>query len=217
MKKSLTILTIAILAIVAFASCVNAASVQASTTNVNVGDTVTVTVKTDKQFEGTSFTLTFDASKFEYQSASCVDANGATLNFENNTSKAAEGEVFIQAYSGSLTSDTVVVTFKALAATEGASFDVKNLILSGTDAEELTNNPVTIAVATDNGGQQGGNTEGQGNQGEGTGTSTQGSETPVDKNGNPIKGLPNAGTPIFVGAIALIVVAGAVLVIRNRK
>lgn len=224
MKKSLTILTIAILAIVAFTSCVCAAEVKTSSTKVNVGDTVTVAVKTNNQFEGAEFTLKFDADKFQYAGASCVDANGEALSMENNISKAGNGEVFIQAYSGSLKSDTVVVTFKALKSTEGAAFNVEGLVLAGTDEEELSNNPATIAVETSENNNEGGTgNQGAGSQGgqqaggSASGSSTSEAGSVTDKNGKKIEELPKTGTPIFAGAIALIVIAGAVLVIRNRK
>ena len=209
MKKSLTILTIAILAIVAFASCVNAASVTTSATQVKVGDTVTVTVKTENQVTAMEFEVAYDASKYEY-----VSASGA---FEKIDEDKITGKVFVQAYNAEKTSDSVTLTFKALAATEGTgeTFTVNDFKIVGAAQEALSNNPATVVVEAAKGDDEGDNTQG-GSQG-GDNETEKNYETKKDKNGNDINELPKTGTPIFAGAIALIAISGAVLVIKNRK
>lgn len=70
MKKTLVIAIIAILIIGMLGGIVNAASasVKASSSTVNKGDTVTITVSFGQKVSAAQFTLNFDANKLEYVS-----------------------------------------------------------------------------------------------------------------------------------------------------
>ena len=212
MKKSLTILTIAILAIMTFAGFVNAASVTVSPTNVQkveAGETVSVTVNF-AACKGYTFDLTYDSASFTYVSAT----KGASVNDE------VPGTLSIGQIdaSGSLTS--VQITFRTLKAIDATqAFSVSKLKLSGATDDATVNGSLVVTPeepgTPPSGGEQGGEkTPGAGSGNADSGSSTSGK---VDKNGNEITEIPNAGAPIFVGAVAIILVAGAVLVIRNRK
>ena len=68
MKKTLAILAIVVVALVAMMSSVNAATVNVQPTNVqkiSKGETVTVTVNTVPA-QGFQFSMKYDASSFEY-------------------------------------------------------------------------------------------------------------------------------------------------------
>ena len=69
-NKVLGILITLIIMIGVMASQVNAATISASSTEVNVGDTVTVTVKLDQPTQSVGVDLTYDANSFEYKSVS---------------------------------------------------------------------------------------------------------------------------------------------------
>ncbi len=220
MKKSLTILTIAILAIVAFASCVNAASVTVSPSGVEKiakDQLVTVTLTTIK-CQGVQFHMDFNKDDFVYSS------KGSNVLAVNDQTP---GTVFVSAMNLDGMTETTL-TFKALhdiVVPEGQKeatlpFSVTGIQVSQAEGSESTTasgslviTPTTGEPITPPAGDDNNTSTGGGNGGAGSSES----ETPVDKNGNPIKGLPNAGTPIFVGAVALIAVAGAILVIKNRK
>ncbi len=72
MKKSLTITMIMILIIALLGGVVNAASanIKTSSSSVNKGDTVTITVSFGQKVSAVQFSLNFDSSKLEYVSKS---------------------------------------------------------------------------------------------------------------------------------------------------
>ncbi len=209
MKKSLTILTILAIMLVAMTSSVFAATATvdpASTQKITAGQQVKVTVNSGEG-RGVSYDFAYDASKFTYDEA--TEKNDTTIQ-SVNSEKA--GELTVVALS---TTQTLIFTAKEdieiPAGGEALTFAFKatNIHVSGTTERPeatatLTVNPAGSPTPTDPTKDPAEEEQIE-------------SETLVDKNGNPINGLPNAGTPIFVGAIALIVVAGAVLVIKNRK
>ena len=208
MKKSLTILTILAIMLVALTSCVSAASVTVSPTDiqkVEEGETVTVTVNF-AQTKAITFTVNYDSANFEFVSTTAASSHVVQ-----------PGEVNIGDYG----STSVNLTFKALKAIDvNQQFQVTKIDPGSAVQEDSTatgslvitpsaEEPITPPA----GGEQGGETTpGGGNDSESSET-----EVPVDKKGNPITEITNAGTPIFAGVIALIVVAGTVLVIKNRK
>ena len=204
MKKSLTILTIAILAIVAFASCVNAASVSATPAQAKQGDTVTVSVSTEATLMGVQYDLTYDTAKFKFES----DKLPAGVQAHDN------GGSITYSYVGTVTKTSPALTFTVLADTPVGKVDFSISNTEFTDAngelvkEDVTTPSTTVAIVETK-------TE-EPTKTENT-TPEPGGENVVGTDGKPVTELPKTGTPIFVGAIALIVVAGAVLVIRNRK
>ena len=205
MKKSLTILTIAILAIVAFASCVNAASVKVTPAQAKVGDTVTVTVHSDTPCYGVQFNMTYDSTRFEYAG----NTAGAIVSASN-------GELICSYSNVAAPTNDVSLTFTVISE---APVGTGDFAISGTEftdtkgdvtGEAVTEPTATVEIAAPSG---------EGNQPTDPTTPTEPTTptTPVDKKGNPITEITNAGTPIFAGAIALIAISGAVLIIKNRK
>ena len=204
MKKSLTILTIAILAIVAFASCVNAASVSATPAQAKQGDTVSVSVKTEATLMGVQYDLKYDTTRFKFES----DKLPAGVQAFDN------GGTITYSYVGAETTTSPALTFTVLtnAPVGNGDFVVSSPEFTDKNGElvkEDVTTPSTVVEIVE------AKTEEPTNPG--NTTPEPGDENVLGTDGKPVTELPKTGTPIFVGAIALIVVAGAVLVIRNRK
>ena len=225
MKKTLTILTIIAIALVAMMSSVNAATVSASpaeTTKLSVGDTVTVTIGTEGA-EGLQFDLAYPAG-FEYVKATA----SATCDVRQDA-----GSLGIATFANSVT-----VTFKAteemVAGEENLvkEFVVSNYKASGTDDRAGATATVTIK-AEEPAPSEEPSPSPSGNPGEGSGegsgenpTGDKTSPSPSSKtdedgvegtNGEELNELPKTGAPIYIGAIAVIVLAGAVLVVRKIR
>lgn len=209
-----TILGVAILAIVLIMmmGSVNAASLTASSEKISKGEMVTVTVNMEPS-RATEVNLKYDADVFEYVSSSAAmvtDENGSLIA----TYLTADGVSTISQMS---------FTFKAKENSEGANFAVTGFTTDVT-GDTVTNN-VTVVVADVEqpeepvDPQQPVNPEqpGNGSNNEGNGTTTTEKDTIVGTDGKVITKLPQTGTPVFIGAFALIVVAAAILVVRKVK
>lgn len=216
MKKTLTILTIIAIALVAMMSSVNAATFTASpaeTTKLSAGDTVTVTLGTTGA-SGIQFDLAYPAG-FEY-----VKAEGASI-CEVNTDTAGQLTVL------NFGSDKVVITFKA---TQEMTADKEALVKEFTvsnyqasDVEETTTSgvaKVTINPVANPDPSPSGDPDPKPSPSEVPSPSPS-SETEGDgvegTNGDELNELPKTGAPVYVGAIAVIVLAGAVLVVRKIR
>lgn len=237
MKKSMTILAIILIALVAMMGSVNAASITANPATakkISVGDTVTVTVTTKKD-DAIQFNMTYPDG-FEYVSTKASDG----MALEVNTKTA--GALKVVAYGAQ--GDTVTMTFKATkeiapkAAEEIKKDFVASKLILGNEDDSFTNGTATVTVkgeeptATpettpsteptttpeDPNGANPGTTnkeDGKGTETEKgtTGAATNESGEKVGTDGNVIKKLPQTGAPVFAGAgivaaIALAVVAG---------
>ena len=219
MKKSLTILTIAVLAILTFTSSVFAATATvdpASTQKITAGQQVKVTVTADGR--GADFKIAYDSSKFTLDEDASKAASPAITTINPNYK--GTGKIMVVSTSNT---NTIVFTAKEdmeVPAGEEAkaySFTIEELHSVGADDVASTQATTTVTPSTTpSGSGSEGNVPGDGN-GENGGSGVSKNETPVDKKGNPITEITNAGTPVFAGAIALIAISGAVLVIRNRK
>ncbi len=222
MKKSLTILTIAILAIVAFTSCVSAAEVKVqpeTTQKITKGDVVEVTVNTVPG-QGIGFFMDYDKTNFK-----CVSESTDTMIVTVGPASRPDS-VKVASFKLSGTMSSVTLKFEALndivvpagEQNKVLSFDVVDLEVSEATQAEATEATGTLTVTATTPGSTEGEGTGSGNTGAGNGGSgSSESEVPVNKKGETITEIDNAGTPVFAGVIALIVIAGAVLVIKNRK
>ena len=236
MKKSMTILAIILIALVAMMGSVNAASITANPATakkISVGDTVTVTVTTKKD-DAIQFNMTYPEG-FEYVSTKASDG----MALEVNTKTA--GALKVVAYGAQ--GDTVTMTFKATKeiapeATQEIKKDfVASKLILGNEDDSFTNGTATVTVKGEEetptpeetpsveptttpedpsganpGTTTGGTTDGT-ETGTTTGAATNESGEKVGTDGNVIKKLPQTGAPVFAGAgivaaIALAVVAG---------
>ena len=207
MKK--TILGVALIAmlLITMMGSVNAASVSAPA-EVKKGETVAVTVSMASPVKAVEFEMKYDASKFEFTGATAGALGKASASATNGVVTVA-----IAASDGVSTTETVTLTFTALAETEAKGFTISNVV-SDTD-NTITNATASTAVVED------------------VVVDPEEPETPGNDNENkePVKDekpatdgkvgtdgtIYQAGTPVALGAIALIVVAGVVLVARKTK
>lgn len=230
MKK--TIMGVAIIAIflITMMGSVNAASMTASASQVEVDKGVSVTIKTDVPMTGVQFKLNYDKSKFDYTGYTSPVGNAATVT------QTADGLTFALANSAApADAKTVTLNFTAKATTANANEEAFTIsgFKAGTSAEKdndinatTTVKVVAATVVTpeepDNKGDinnENGNPaeENKDNKDNGTTTTTKNDSGKVGTNGKVITKLNQTGTPLFIGAAVVIALAGAVLVIRKAK
>lgn len=134
MKKCLTISIIMILIIGILGGVVNAssASITPSSKNIELGDTITITVSFGQKVSAAKFTLNFDSSKLEYISYSC--GGSGLKDFSPNGKK-------VFAYAG--TSDDISsVSFTFKAKTIGTTGVKANNLLISTGKQSRISVPV---------------------------------------------------------------------------
>lgn len=223
MKKTILVTILVAVMLLAAVSTVNAATVSISDKTVKEGDTVTVTVKTDKDIKSSSLNVNYDASKFEYVSASTGDLGNAMINSK------LENTVRISVADPANTTKTITVTFRAkkdVASDENVEFSVTNYV--NNENEELTASVVSVKVIEaeeqekpgDNTEKPGDNTQVPDDNTQKPGDNTQkpGDNKPTDINGKPIEDHPQTGAPLYIGAVAVIVMAlGTMLVVKKSK
>lgn len=171
MKKTISIILIILLTVIALCGHVNAGIVRIETSNSDVtnGQTVSVTVSFGEKVSAAQFTLSYDTSKFEY--ISCSDGKFGTktntfvyLNLEDERDL-----------------ESVVLTFKSKNVGTG-TFSVSDVILS-TENVSMSNESVSITIkeAENNGsGNNSGNngsTNNSGNNSSGTNSGNNGSSS----------------------------------------
>lgn len=220
MKKTIVGVAILAIALIVMMGSVHAASMTVDKTEVKKGDIVTVSINVDKQVNGIQFNLKYNPNNFEY-----IKSDAGNLQPEEN---ATSGLIKLVASSGSKTGNKVTLQFKALADTQGEDFVVSNFKAEG---EALNNSSVKVKVSTkveeptqpaqpgNNDNKPAGTTteSDKKQQSADTITKTQKASEKVGTNGKVITKLPQTGTPIFIGVAALIVVAGAILVVKKVK
>lgn len=211
MKK--TILGVALIAmlLITMMGSVNAASVSAPA-EVKKGETVAVTVSMASPVKAVEFEMKYDASKFEFTGATAGALGKASASATNGVVTVA-----IAASDGVSTTETVTLTFTALAETEAKGFTISNVV-SDTD-NTITNATASTAVVEDVVvDPEEPETPGNDNENkEPVKDEKPATDGKVGTDGKVITTIYQAGTPVALGAIALIVVAGVVLVARKTK
>ncbi len=226
MKKTILGIMLTLALVLALVGNVNAASVSASATEVKAGETVSITVKVnkDKPTDGMQFDLKFDPDYFKYESTTTgLDQN--TINDQD----VANGNLIVWTYSSDgTTTEEVVVTFTALKDTTADSEDfvVSNFESSADISETLEENTVKVTVKTpveddpttddpttddptDDPTTDDPTTDDP--------TTDDPEEGPTGSNGEPVDKIPQAGAPIYAGVVAVMVVAGAILLVRKIR
>ena len=220
MKKSiLGIVIIAMVVIAMMVGNVNAANLAVNNAEVKKGDVVTVSVNTEETSQAVEFVLNYDATKFEYVADSATSTLGAPIV---NASEA--GIIRLVVTDPIKTTNAVTLQFKAIEDTEGAVFTASNF--STDKDEELTTTTATVKVVTETATEP----ENPGeetptepttpatdnNEGTTTNNNTNADEK-VGTNGQVITKLPQTGTPVFIGVVAVIALAGITLVVRKVR
>lgn len=225
MKKSiLGIVIIAMVVVAMMIGNVNAANLAVNNAEVKKGDVVTVSVNTEEASQAVEFVLNYDATKFEYVADSAASTLGTPVVNANEA-----GVIRLVVTDPIKTTNAVTLQFKAIEDTEGAVFTASNF--STDKDEELTSATATVKVVTEtpvepeNPGEDTSTepttpeTPATDNNDEGTTTNNNtNADEKVGTNGQVITKLPQTGTPVFMGAVVVIALAGIALVIRkNRK
>ena len=220
MKKTiLGILIIAMVVVAMMIGNVNAANLAVNNAEVKKGDVVTVSVNTEETSQAVEFVLNYDATKFEYVADSATSTLGAPIV---NASEA--GIIRLVVTDPIKTTNAVTLQFKEIEDTEGAVFTAGNF--STDKDEELTTTTATVKVVTETATEP----ENPGeetptepttpatdnNEGTTTNNNTNADEK-VGTNGQVITKLPQTGTPVFIGVVAVIALAGITLVVRKVR
>lgn len=225
-NKVLGILVTLIIMIGVMASQVNAATISASSTEVNVGDTVTVTVSLEDATQSIGLDLTYNADNFEYV------AKSATSGLDSLTVNDREAGVVKIAGADPYNSTTYVTfTFVAKANTDAAEFVASGLYTQSQEAldvssvsvavvekaEEPTNpeDPTNPEQPENPGTDVPSDTENNTQAGNGANTDAP----KVDENGNVITKLPQTGVTVFqvAGVVAVVAIVAVVAVRKLRK
>lgn len=229
MKK--TIIGVAIIAmfLITMMGSVNAASMTASTNEVEVNKGVSVTISTNVTMKAVQFKLNYDTSKFEYTGYTSKAGATATVT------KTAEGLTFALANSAAPEdAKSIVLNFTAKA--ETANVNEETFTISGfkagtsTDKDNNINATATVKVVAapvvepeqpENPEKPGNSGNEDNNKPAGDNTDNKGTTTnnndKVGTNGKVITKLNQTGTPLFIGAAVVVALAGAVLVVRKAK
>lgn len=236
-NKVFGILIALVIMIGVMASQVMAASISASSTEVNKGDTVVVTVNLEKDSQAVQFVLNYDAKNFEYVKGSASSSIGEAAMAINDKE---EGTIRIAASSISTSTTSVSFTFTAKETTDASAFTVSNLITE--NREELTTDNVTVKVVEKaekpqpeqpSDDQNENNTQDQNttvNPGDTVGDEETGdasenanksdADAPkVDEDGNVITKLPQTGVTVYqiAGVVAVLAIVAAIVVRKIRK
>ncbi len=219
MKKTILGLAVLLIALVVMMGSVNAASMTKSANEVKKGEEVTVTVKLDNSGEAVHVDLNYDTSKFEFVKADGEDQ----VNYNESN-----GTVYTS-YASSKAVSEVNFVFKAKdTVTEGANFTATNVKVDGTTEPDATatiaivepttepTNPTDPTPADPSDTKTPADPSNTDTNKDNSDDTKEGNEV-VGKDGKVITRLPQTGAPIFAGIIALVVVAGAVLVARKSK
>ena len=217
MKKTLLITILVAVMLIAAIGSVNAASVTPGKATIKAGDTVTVTVKGDKATTGMQFDIDFPTDKFEFVSAKAEGMGEPTV--ANSVKETGKGMIMV--YDAKNTTDTVVVTLKALKDLDNteATVSASNMVYADDSTTETvgsttikiekveeSKDPVEPTEPTDP------------EEPSNPSNPEKPSKDPVDVNGKPITKNPPTGTPLYIGAIAVIVVAaGAIFAVKRSK
>ena len=237
MKK--TIIGVAIIAmfLITMMGSVNAASMTATASPVQVNDGVSVRITTGVPIKAAQFKLAYDTSKFEYTGAAYdgkTQSAGTTTGDVGTITPTADGLTVAIANNGAKdTTKTIRLDFKAKAETANASEETFTIsgFKAGTSSERDDSINATVAVKVEaakadepvvtpeepdnNGNANNGASAPATDDNKGTSTTTNSGK--VATNGKVITKLNQTGTPLFIGAAVVVALAGVVLVVRKRK
>ena len=204
MKKTLfktTILAIILVAAI-LGTTVNAGSVTAPET-VKAGEEVTVNINVDTAIENADITMEYDASKLAYKGTNA----GANMLVQVNADEA--GKLIIAVAGGDNTTKTISVTFTSNKDFTGDA-GVKVTSFEANTNETLANTEVIVKAEEIK-------TPDEDKKPEDDKKPTK-PTTPTGTDGKPITKLPQTGTPVFAGAIALVVVTlGAIVLVKRAR
>ena len=212
MKKTLTILTILAIALVAMMGSVNAATFEGSENAVVNGDvSVTIRVKASGSIDSR---VNYDTNLVEYVGAEFDNQ----ANFSAKAVKKDNGLIIVSAFAtddeAKATLTYVTLKFKAKAAGE-AVFTIEDGSFDTNTKDTLDNSEVKVTITEaqqPSGGEQ--QQPGEGSTSDGGQTSDEGQQQPAGEQDE----TPKTGTPVYVvgySVLALAVVALVVMKVRK--
>lgn len=213
MKKTVfktTILAIILVAAI-LGTTVNAGNVTAPET-VKAGEEVTVSINVNTAIENADITMEYDASKLTYKGTNA----GANMLVQVNADEA--GKLIIAVAGGDNTTKTISVTFTSNRDFTGDA-GVKVTSFEANTNETLANTQVTIKAEEikipDDDKKPG---EDEKDPSKDPDKKPTKPTTPTGTDGKPITKLPQTGTPVFIGAIALVVATlGAIVLVKRAR
>ena len=126
MKKTILVTILVAVMLLAAIGSVNAASVTADKTTIKAGETVKIAVKPSEARDGVQFDVSYNADELQYVGTEKPAGMEVMDEVANGT-----GRVMVYSMNGT-TTDTVVMTFKALKDVETTEFKVTGFV-SGTE------------------------------------------------------------------------------------
>lgn len=205
MKKTILVTILVAVMLLAAIGSVNAASVTANKTTIKAGETVQITVKPSEARDGVQFDVSYNADELQYVGTEKPTGMEVMDEVSNGT-----GRVMVYSMNGT-TTEAVVMTFKALKDVESTEVKVTGFVSGAEEVEEAGKVTLKVEKVEDQKDPEDPtNPEKPGN--------TEKPSKPTDINGKPITEHPQTGTPIYVVAIATIIIAaGAILAVRKNK
>lgn len=236
-NKVFGILIALVIMIGVMASQVMAASISASSTEVNKGDEITVTVKLNEPTQAIDLTLSYDANSFEYVEKSVTSGLDKGSIVENATTA---GKILISGADPYNSTNYVTYTFIAKEATDAAEFVASDLSSQSEEALDVSSVSVKVVEPVEepqpeqpSEDQNNNNTPDQNvtvNPGETVGDQETGdgsenanksdADAPkVDEDGNVITRLPQTGVTVYqiAGVVAVLAIVAAIVVRKIRK
>lgn len=207
MKKTILVTILVVAMLLATIGSVNAASVTPENVTVKTGETVTVTVKPEKTGEGIQFNVEFDATALKFEGA--TSSKGVTVKPGNGVAN-GNGVILAADLAGEgNVPESVVMTFTALKDIEATEVKVTDFVSGDEEVAEAGKVTVKVEKVDD--------TKDPDKKPDDT-KKPDNTTKPTDINGKPIEEQPQMGAPIYMVAIAVIVIAaGAVLAVRKNK
>ena len=209
-----TILAIILVAVI-LGTTVNAGSVTAPET-VKAGEEVTVSINVNTAIENADITMEYDASKLTYKGTNA----GANMLVQVNADEA--GKLIIAVAGGDNTTKTISVTFTSNKDFTGDA-GVKVTSFEANTNETLANTQVTIKaeeIKTPDDDKKPGEDEKDPSKDpdKKPENPSKPSGDKVGTDGKPITKLPQTGTPVFIGVIALAVATlGAIVLVKRAR
>lgn len=231
MKKTLTILVILAITLIAMIGNVNATTTMSvnpsEVEEIKAGETVTLTIDAGEG-KGVQYVVSYDKDKFTYDDTT-TRKNNQTIMATNSDYKGT-GNIFVSALSTKQTlTFTAKVDIPAAEAEQIFKFNATDILVNEAENTETAEATLTVkkvdpVIQPEEQGNQG-NAANPGNTDNGSdtnkesdgGNSDSTTDEKVGTNGKVIKKLPQTGMPVYVGTIALVVIAGVVLAVKKIR
>lgn len=220
MKKTLLVTILVAVMLLAAIGSVNAVSVTPENKTVKAGETLTVVVDAEKLAEGISFDVDFNT---EYLRLEGATAEGMSVIVADSVATTGKGTIAVFDAAGKAKAEEVTLTFTALKdTTEASAITITNMDVDGEVTAAVGSTEVTVNKVEEQDPNEGKDPVDPEKPDEGKDPvnpeKPNNGNKPTDVHGNEITQSPQMGTPLYIVAIAVIVIAaGAIFVVRKNK